>query len=151
MLTIDEVVARMVLPVAYGIAVAATLLLVRHLARRYPSVPARIPMSIRLDGRPSKRTIGRAWLWLSPLAMGAVLALLAGVLAVHPPTPDQRAGVAVVFIAVAETAWLVAWIFDRHIELARKMTYRIAPARMFRACLPVILTTVVAVALSAHV
>ena len=54
------------------------------------------------------------------------------------------------FVVLAEVAWLAAWTFDRHVELARKMTYRIAPARILRACLPVILTAAVAVALTAR-
>jgi hypothetical protein len=131
-------------PIAYGVALAATLLLVRHLARRYHSIPARVPLNIRIDGRPSKRSGPKALLWLAPGVLLTVLIALGVMLAVEPPKNGQELPLALAFLVVAEVAWFVAWLLDRQIEIARKMTYRIAPARLLRASL-VILVSVVAV------
>jgi len=133
-----------------AIAVAATLLLLRHLARRYPSVPARIPLRIRIDGRPSKRSGGKAVLWLAPGILAAVLVVLGVLLYVNPPTPELRVPFALMFVVLAEVAWFVAWMLDRQIEVARKMTYRIAPARTLRAFLPILATIAILVVLAAR-
>lgn len=128
----------MIVPIAYGVAVVAVLLLVRHLAGRYRSVPARVPLNIGIDGRPSKRSGPKALLWLAPAILGAVLITLGVALAVDPPKHDQELPLALTFLIVSEVAWFCSWVIDRQIELARKMTYRIAPARLLRASLLII-------------
>ena len=138
------------LPVACGFAVAATVLLVWHVARRYAVAPKRVPLHIGYDGRPG-RFAPKALLWLAPAIVVAVVALLVVVVtAVEPPRSDQRALVATVFVIMAEAAWLVAWMTDRQIELARKITYRIAPGRLFRALFPILATTVIVIVMAIH-
>jgi hypothetical protein len=129
------------LPIACAVAVAATLLMLWHVARRYPNAPKRVPLGIGYDGRPG-RFSPKPLLWLAPAIVAAVVAFLTVVIAIVPPRPDQRAIMATVFVILAEVAWLVAWLTDRQIELARKITFRIAPGRLFRALFPMLATIV---------
>ncbi len=138
------------IPVAYGVAAVSTLFLLVHLARRYPSVPKRVPMNIRPDGRPSERTAGKLVLWVAPAIIVVVLALLGVLALVQPPAENQRVIIALVFVTVAEVAWYAAWSIDRQIEMARKMTYRVAPTRLLRALVPLILTVAVTVFVAAR-
>ena len=138
----------MILPIAYGIAVAATLLLMWHVARRYPSAPKRIPLRIGIDGRPSKRIGPRAVLWLAPGILAVTLVVLGVALALDPPAERIHLLLALAFLTIAEVAWFAGWIIDRQIELARKMTYRIAPMRTLRALLPILLTVAVVLVLA---
>ena len=135
-----------IVPIAYGIAVAATLLLLRHVARRYPSAPARVPLHIGYDGRPWKRWGPKAALWLAPGILAVVVVVLGAALLRDPPQGGDIESLhlvlALVFVTIAEVAWLAAWLTDRQIELARKMTYRIAPVRILRMMLPLIGTIV---------
>jgi hypothetical protein len=138
------------LPIAYGLAVAATVLMLWHVARCYPTSPKRVPLRIGYDGRPSG-SVPKPLLWLAPALVAAAVALLfVIVLVVKPPRPDERAIVALVFVTLAEAAWLVAWMTDRQIELARKITYRIAPGRLFRAVFPILATSVIVIVLVFH-
>jgi hypothetical protein len=152
-MTIDEVLAPVIpviVPIAYAIAVLAVLLLIRHLARRYPAVPARVPVRIRIDGRPSKRTAGKTILWLVPGLSAATIALCGIVLLRDPPKGDERVPFALTYLVFAEVVWFVAWMLDRQIELARKMTHRIAPARMLRVLLPIIASVVIVLVIAAR-
>jgi len=146
-MTIDDPIAPVMLPVAWGLAVVAILLLAWHVARRYPSAPKNVPMKLRIDGRPGGLGSKR-WLWAAPIAIAAVTALLTVVVLRAPPLPEQRTAVALVFVLIAEVAWFGAWQTDRQIELARKMTYRVAPVRTLRALFPILVTAVVAVVLA---
>jgi uncharacterized membrane protein len=137
-------------PVALAVAVVSALFMLVHLARRYPSVPKRVPLRIREDGRPSKYTTSKAILWLAPAVVVAVLALLVTLAVVSPPPDNQRAVIALVFVTMAEIAWMVSWTIDRQIEMARKMTYRVAPARLFRVMLPLLLTVAVTIFVAAR-
>jgi hypothetical protein len=152
--TLEEIAAPLMpalVPLAYALAVVAVLLLVRHIAQRYPSVPARLPLNIRIDGRPSKRSGPKAILWVDPAILAAVLALLGVLLAVKPPPPPElRVPFALGLVVFAEVAWFVGWLDDRKIELARKMTYRIMPMRTLRAFLPILATIAVVIALIAR-
>jgi uncharacterized membrane protein len=149
-MTIEEVVGPMLLPIACGLAVAATLLMIWHVARCYPTAPKRVPLHIGYDGRPSAFA-PKPLLWLAPGIVAAVVAFVTVmVLALAPPRADQRTLVAVVFLIMAEVAWLVTWMIDRQIELARKITYRIAPGRLFRAIFPMLATIVVLIVIAAH-
>lgn len=150
-MTIDEVLPPVMIPVAIGVAAIATLLMIVHLARLYPTVPKRVPWRIREDGRPSQRTTGKVVLWLAPIVLAAVLVLLVVLSVVSPPSDNRRAVIALTFVILAEAAWYVSWISDRQIEMARKMTYRIAPGRMLRAMLPVLLTIAVTIFIAARV
>jgi hypothetical protein len=136
-----------ILPIAYGVAIAAVLLLMWHVARRYPSAPKRIPLRIGIDGRPSKRFGPKAVLWLAPGILAATLVILGVALRLDPPKSDVHMVLAFVFLTIAEVAWYAAWIIDRQIELARKMTYRIAPMRTLRVSLPLLVTVAVVVVL----
>ncbi|MEA2687781.1 MAG: hypothetical protein QOD51_388 [Candidatus Eremiobacteraeota bacterium] len=138
------------IPVAFCIAVVATLLLFVHIARCYPSVPKRVPLRIREDGRPSKHTTGKAILWLPPGIVAAALVLLGVLTLLSPPPDNQRIVVALVFVVVAEAAWFIGWALDRQIEMARKMTYRIAPARMLRTILPLLATVALTIFIAAR-
>ena len=138
----------MILPIAYGIAVAATLLLGWHVARRYPSAPKRIPLRIGVDGRPSKRFGPKAVLWLAPGILAAALVILGVALRLNPPEERVHVLLAFALLTIAEVAWFAGWIIDRQIELARKMTYRIAPMRTLRASLPILFTVAVVLVLA---
>lgn len=141
-MTIAEVVLPVIVPLAYALCVSALLLLLWHVQQRYRSAPKRIPLRLRLDGRPSGSG-PRRWLWAAPLTMVAILVVLTVFLITAPPTPDQRIPIALVFVVMAEIAWFVGWTVDRQIELARGMTYRIAPSRTLRAFLPILATIAV--------
>ena len=129
----------MIVPIAYGVAVAAILLLFRHVARRYRTCPKRIPLGIGLDGRPRSGGSKR-WLWVPPIVMAAVIALLGVLLAIEPVRQDQQVTIALVLVILAEVAGFAAWSVDRQIELARGMTFRIAPSRTLLAFFPVLAT-----------
>ena len=125
--------------IGFVIAAAQTAVLVAHVWRRFPSVPKRVPSGIRLDGRPGP-SWAKGWLWVTPTVFVAVLAILVAVMiAVRLP---EEAGLVMllVFLAVAEAAWFAQWTTDRQIEMARGMTYRIAPARLLLALLPILAT-----------
>ncbi|HEY0614514.1 MAG TPA: hypothetical protein VGC96_07725 [Candidatus Elarobacter sp.] len=143
-MTIGDVVDPVMLPIAFAIAMAAALLLLRHVARRFPTIPARLPWRINADGRPSRTSSPKWTVWLSPAVLIGVLLLL-GVITfgVDPPHEAKRLILALTFIVCAEAAAFAAWTIDRQIEIARKMTYRVAPARLFRACLSLLLTVAV--------
>jgi hypothetical protein len=149
-MTIEEVVVPMLLPIGCGLAVAATVLMLWCVARRYPTAPKRVPLAIRYDGRPG-RFSPKPLLWLAPAIVAAVVAfLLVVVFVIEPPRTDQRTIVALVFVSLAEAAWLVVWMTDRQIELARKITYRVAPGRIFRALFPMLATIVVLIIIAVH-
>ena len=148
-MTIGEVFDPMMVPIAFGLAIAATLMLVFRVWRRYPLVPARVPMRIRIDGRPSKRSVPKIALWTAPVILAAVLGLLgAAFFGFARPAEDVHVLIALVFLILAECAWYSGWLIDRQIEVARKMTYRVAPSRIFRAALPILLSVVVVLAVA---
>lgn len=143
-MTIADVFGPVLLPVACAAAVVAIASFAWHVARRYPTAPKNVPLRLRIDGRPG-RMAPKRWLWFPPVVMAAVTALLGAVLLRVPPAAEQRTTLALVFVTIAELAWFGAWQTDRQIELARKMTYRVAPARTLRALLPILATIVVTV------
>ncbi len=138
-MTIEDAVGPLLLPVAIAVAIVAVIALCRHVARRYPAAPERMPSGIGIDGRPG-REVSRRWLWIPPCVLVAVTAFLSTVFVRQPPPADKVVTIALAFLAIAEVAWLMIWVTDRQIELARGMTYRIAPARMFRAVAPLLVT-----------
>jgi hypothetical protein len=142
--TIGEVVDPVMLPIAYGIAVLAVLWLIRHVAQGYRSAPKRVPINIRADGRPG-RLVPKPLLWLAPGVVTAVVIALGLAIFTTPQKSDDHIVLTLVMLAVAEVTWFVGWAGDRQIEMARKMTYRIAPVRMLRAILPVLLTIAVTI------
>lgn len=148
-MTIADVVDPVMLPVAYGIAALAVVVLCWHVARRYPSAPKRVPMRINADGRPG-RPGPKATLWLAPAVLAAVVVVLGTALVREPPKPNQHLLLALVMLVVAEVAWLAGWTVNRQIELARKMTYRIAPSRMLRVMLPFLATVAAVIAVAVH-
>jgi hypothetical protein len=147
--TIDEVVDPVMLPVAYGIAVVAVLWLIRHVARGYRSAPKRVPLNIRADGRPGWPA-PKPLLWLAPGVVAAVVIALGLAIFTGAQKTDEHAVLTLVMLAVAEVTWFVGWAGDRQIEMARKMTYRVAPGRLLRAVLPIIVTVVVLVFVGAR-
>jgi hypothetical protein len=119
----------LLLGIAFGIAVVATLLLALHVWRRFPTMPARIPLSIQIDGRPGQ-PYPRAFVWLVPAIFAVVVAGVGAGLLGNPPTPSDRPVLALVLLQIALIAYLMAWVVDRLIELGRHQTYRIAPGRI---------------------
>jgi hypothetical protein len=148
-MTIGEVVDPVMVPVAFAFASACVLWLVWYVARRYRSAPKRVPTNIRYDGRPA-RLGPKAFLWAAPVAIALVLGAIGIGLLVTPPRADQHVLLALVMLAVAEVTWFAAWTTDRQIELARKMTYRVAPSRLLRALLPLAATIVAIVFVAAR-
>ena len=140
----------MILLLAFAIAAAATLLLMWHVARRYPTAPKRVPLRIGIDGRPSKRFGPKAVLWLAPVILALTLAIFGVALRLDPPEERVHLVLALALLTIAEVAVFTGWIIDRQIELARKMTYRIAPMRTLRASLPILLTVAVVLVLAAR-
>jgi len=136
------------LSIALAIAVAAVLLLFAHVARRYRDAPARVPLHVAYDGRPY-RYGPRALLWLTPAILACVVAAVGVACVTQPPRAQQQPVIGMVFLVVAEVAWLVGWLVDRQIELARQMTFRIAPSRLVLVVLPVIGTMAVTLAVAA--
>jgi hypothetical protein len=146
-MTIADVVGPVMLPVAAGIAIAAIVALFWYVARRYPVAPKRVPLGLRIDGRP-RRLGTRRWLWFAPCVLVAVMAILSVAVVTRPPPDEGRTTVALAFLALAEVAWFLAWTMDRQIELARGMTHRIPPARTLRVFFPILATIVVALVLA---
>jgi len=143
-MTFGEVADPVILPVACCLAFVATLFFFWHVARRYPAAPKLVPLRLRIDGRPGPSAPKR-WLWLPPAMMAVVTAVLSVVLFRAPVATEQRTVVALVFLTIAEVALFGMWQTDRQIELARKMTYRVAPVRTLRALLPIFVTAIVTV------
>ena len=120
-----------------------------------PSRRARLPdgaealaAAHRRGRRPSARTIGKRILWVAPAILVAVLLLLGLGLRTAPPRDDQTVVMVLVMVMIAELAWLVAWSVDRQIEIARKMTVRIAPVRLLRVTLPLLVTIAITLAIA---
>lgn len=133
---------------ALGLADAAAIVTVGwvgvRLARRYHAIPPRVPLRLRLDGRP--HAVGpKSGLWIGPCAMLVVTLALTAWIITRPPPEPQRLPLTLVFLMCAECAWFIAWTIDRLIEIARGMTVRIAPQRIFGLAFPLIATTAVAV------
>jgi hypothetical protein len=146
-MTIEDVVGPVMLPVAVGIAIAAVVALFWYVARRYPTAPKRVPLGLRIDGRP--RALGmRRWLWVAPGVLVAAMAILSTAVVMRPPADDERTTIALVFLIIAEVAWFVAWTTDRQIELARGMTHRIPPGRTLRVFFPILATIVITIVLA---
>jgi hypothetical protein len=141
-MTIEDALGPFVLPASVALAIVSVLALGWYVARRYPTAPKRMPSGIGIDGRP-RRLASRRWLWAAPCVLVAVTALLCTVVVRQPPPDDAVVTTALVFLTIAEIAWLMAWVTDRQIELARGMTYRVAPARLFRALTPILVTIAV--------
>jgi hypothetical protein len=141
---VEDAVARLMLPVAYGIAVVVVLLMLAHVARRYGSSPKRVPAGIGYDGRPAGN-VPKLCLWLGPAIITIVLVVVGVAMVFDPPADYKRPVLTLTMIALAEVAGLVVWITDRQIEFARKQTYRIAPARLIRTFLPLLATIAVLV------
>jgi hypothetical protein len=148
-MTFSEVVDPVALPIAFAVAVLSVLWLVWHVARRYPAAPKRVPTGIRFDGRPGRLGTKRT-LWLAPAIIALTLGALGTALLISRPAPDQHLLLALVTLLIGEVAWYAGWTTDRQIELARKMTYRIAPGRTLRALLPLLVTMVALVFVAAH-
>lgn len=140
------------LPLAFALAAVSALWMLVHVARRYRSAPKRVPWRVEMDGRPSKRLVGKWFLWVGPAIVTSVILVVGTATWLANGSGDDfsRTVLALVFLVCAEVAWFVAWVTDRQIELARKMTYRIAPARTWRAALPILLTTAVTLIVAAR-
>ena len=148
-MTFDEVLDPVVMPIAFAIAVLSVLWLLWHVARRYPPAPKRVPTGIRFDGRPGRLGAKRT-LWFAPIVIALTLAATGVALLRYPARSDQHLLLALVVLLIAELAWFGAWTIDRQIELARKMTYRVAPSRTLRALLPLIATVIAIVFVGAR-
>jgi hypothetical protein len=148
-MTIGEALDPIMLPVAFGFAFVSVLWLIWHVARRYPAAPKRVPTGIGYDGRPG-RLGAKAFLWAAPAIIALALGATGIGLLVTPIKPDQHVVLTLVIVAIAEVAWFAGWSTDRQIELARKMTYRIAPSRILRALLPLLVTIVAIVFVAAR-
>ena len=148
-MTIGEVVDPVMLPIAFAFAFVCVLWLVWYVGRKFPSAPKRVPMGIRYDGRPGRLGPKEA-LWLAPVIIALCLGAAGIGLLVAPPRSDQHIVLTLVMLAIAETTWFAGWSTDRQIELARKITYRIAPGRTLRALLPLLATIVATVFVAAR-
>ena len=135
---------------AYALAVFATVLMLRHVARGWSNAPARVPLHIGADGRPGLLA-PRVWLWLAPGIVAAVVVVLGCAIALAPPRDDARPlPLVLVFVVLAEVAGLIGWISGLQVELGRGMTFRIAPIRLWRAVAPIVLTLAVTIYVAAN-
>ncbi len=137
------------MPAAFAVAALSVLWLLWHVLRRYRSAPKRVPTGIRFDGRPA-RLGAKTTLWVAPLVIALALGVTGAALVRYPARSDQHLLLALALLAIAEVAWFAGWTIDRQIELARKMTYRVAPSRTLRALLPLIVTIVAIVVIGAR-
>ncbi len=135
---------------SYALALGATAFVVWHLAQRYAGAPARIPLQIGFDGRPSRVTAGKWILWAAPAVLVVVVPYL-GIAMLRTPLPDAAARVIIlVHLTIVDIAWLVAWSIDRQIELARDATARIAPRRLLRVISPLLVLVAVTLVVAAR-
>ena len=128
-----------------AIAVVQVAVLFVHLARRYGAIPKRLPLGLRFDGRP-RAPGAKAWLWVAPAVLAAVVAGLCVRTALEPGARYEGPTDLLAFLVLAESAWLVQWTIDRQIEIARGMTYRVAPQRLLLVVAPVVVTLCIALA-----
>jgi hypothetical protein len=141
---VNLVSSPLVVWVAAACALASQLWFIARLARRYARIPVRVPLRLRLDGRP--RAAGsKAGLWIAPIALFVVTLGLAIVLVRRPPPNWDDVLIALAFLICAEVGWFVAWTTDRQVEVARGMTVRIAPKRIVALASPLAVTVLVAI------
>lgn len=139
----------MIVGIAFGIALAATVILALHVYRRLPAMPKRMPLGIGIDGRARTRA-PRAFVWLIPGTLAlAVLGVGARLLAT-PPDPDAQPVLALVLLELAVVAGMLSWVVDRLIELARDQTFRVKPGRLLVATLPTLAGMVVIAVVAAR-
>jgi hypothetical protein len=132
------------LAIADAVAILSVVWAGARLARRYRAIPSRVPLRLRLDGRP--QAVGpKSGLWAGPAVLAAIVLALTIAVILRPPTEAQRPALIFAFLMCAECMWFVAWTIDRLIEIARGMTVRIAPARIFGLAFPILATIAVAV------
>jgi len=135
------------LAIADAVAILSVAWAGVRLARRYPAIPPRVPLRLRLDGRP--RLVGpKSGLWLGPAVLAAVTLGLTIAAIARPPTELQRPALIFAFLMCAECTWFAAWTIDRLIEIARGMTVRIAPQRIFGLAFPILATVAVVAAVA---
>jgi hypothetical protein len=135
---------------AYVLAVLATVLMLRHVARGWSNAPARVPLHIGADGRPGFLA-PRIWLWLAPGIVAALVVVLGCAVAVSAPRDDARPlPLALVFVVLAEVAGLIGWISGLQVELGRGMTFRIAPIRLWRAVAAILVTLAATIYVAAN-
>jgi hypothetical protein len=115
--------------IAYGLTVLASALLALHVWRRFPTMPQRIPLHVGIDGRPGP-PYPRVFVWALPGVFAFVVASFGVSLLTAPVASSDRPVMALVLLQIALVAYLMGWMVDRLIELARHQTYRIAPGRM---------------------
>lgn len=137
------------LPLSLAASVIATVLLLLHVARRYPGSPKNVPIGLRLDGRP-RRPAPKLVLWLAPVILATTVALTGAMTFIEPVPPEGRATMTLVFLIFAEIAALVAWATDRQIELGRKQIFRVAPSRTLLVAFPLLATIAILIALAAR-
>lgn len=134
--------------VAYGVAVAAWLVLAVRTARRYSAIPPRFPISTDMAGNPVLWG-PRAVAWLVPGILAALIAMLGLGLTHRPPPTGERVVLTLVMLVVAEIAPLMMWNLDRQIEVARGERARIEPRDSLRAAAPILASVLVIFAVAA--
>jgi hypothetical protein len=133
--------------IAYGLAIIAAALLALHVRRRYPTMPERVPLNIGYDGRPGP-LYPKVWIWFFPGLFAVVVAFLGVALVTTQPHPEDRFVLTLVLLEVALVAYLMGWLVDRLIELARRQTYRIAPVRILLVAAAIVAPIVLIVAIA---
>ncbi len=134
----------LIIAIAAAFALCTQLWVLLRLARRFASIPARVPLRLRLDGRP-RATGSKRGLWIAPLTTLTVTVVLGAAVLAHPPPYWQDVIVALAFLICAEVGWFIAWTIDRQVEIARGMTVRIAPRRIVALAFPLVATIAVAI------
>jgi hypothetical protein len=133
--------------IAYGLAVVAAALLALHVRRRYPTMPERIPLNIGYDGRPGP-LYPKVWIWFLPGLFALAVAILGVGLLTAPPHPEDWFVLTLVLLEIALFAYLLGWLVERLIELARRQTYRIAPVRIYLVIAAIVAPIVLIVAIA---
>ncbi len=128
----------MVVGLAFGIAVVATALLALHVRTRFAAMPKRMPLGIGIDGRARQRA-PRAFVWVIPGTLALVVLAVGAGLLTAPPEPGRQPVLALVLLELALIAASLRWIVDRLIELGRDQTFRVRPARLLAAMLPMLI------------
>lgn len=127
--------------ISYAVAAGATVWLIAHVARLHAAAPARLPLRVDLEGRPSRATVGKWILWLPPGVLASALVML-GILRTADLRGTTRAGdepmMVLIYVVFAYVAWAAAWALDRQVAVAREPAVRFAPVTTLWVALPIL-------------
>ncbi|HTJ28391.1 MAG TPA: hypothetical protein VMA36_19695, partial [Candidatus Limnocylindria bacterium] len=90
----------------------------------------------------------KVWIWFLPGLFALAVAILGVGLLTAPPHPEDWFVLTLVLLEIALFAYLLGWLVERLIELARRQTYRIAPVRIYLVIAAIVAPIVLIVAIA---